>query len=132
RGDCGDYGGGGTPAPACERRGSKLFHFNPFMIERGTLYVSTIFGNDRTIAPGEKPDCPVEMSEHVSHPMQVLEQAHEGDGHPNSDLTKGMRPGSGNPPGLVIEVFRKNRTERISGGTLTTSTRFTLTFRRKR
>jgi hypothetical protein len=132
-GDCpGSYGGEGSPAPACERRGSKVFHFNPFMIERGTLYVSTIYGPDRRDDPNQKPDCPVEMSEHVSHPMQVLEQAHDGDGHPNSDLTKGMKPGSGDAPGLVIERFRKTRTERIAGGTLTTTTRFELTFRRKR
>ncbi|MDW5594711.1 hypothetical protein VSS74_10210 [Conexibacter stalactiti] len=132
-GDCdGTSGGEGRPAPACERSGSKIFHFHPFMVDRGTLYVSTTFGGADDDVPGQKPDCPVEHSDQVAHPLQVLPLEHEGDGHPNSDLTKGMKPGSGDAPGLVIERFKKTRSERIDGGTLTTTTRFELTFRRKR
>lgn len=132
-GDCGGTSGGeGRPQPACVRTGSKLFHFQPILIDRGTLYVSTTFGRSGQDTPDQKPDCPVEVSDQVVHPLQVLEQAYEGDGHRDSDLTKGMTPGRGDAPGLVIEVFRKKRTERIPGGTLTTSTTFTMTFRRTR
>lgn len=132
-GDCpGSYGGEGRPAPACERRGSKVFHFHPFMVDRGTMYVSTSASGFDKDDPNQKPDCPVEQSEQVSDPLQVLPPEHEGDGHPDSDLTKGMRAGSGDAPGLVIERFKKSRTERIPGGTLTTTMRFELTFRRTR
>lgn len=116
--DCGNYGGDrGTP-PECVRRGTRdIFFMVGFVRTRSIHAFTTSMSFDR---PSEAPDCPVEVAERLRDPLDVLEGA----------PAKGGWLANGGRPGKVIAVYRKRDTTRIGGGSVTTTARYTVTFRR--
>lgn len=122
RGDCGVYGGErDEPAPECVRRGGREIWFAVGFLSRSKgLDASTTISSFDT--PSEQPDCPIEPAERLLDPLDVLD-------------TRPDRAGwlaNGGSPGKVLSVFDAKDTTKLQGGKVTTTTHFTVTFRKLR
>lgn len=117
-GDCGNYGGERGEPRECLRRGARDISFMVGFLRSRKLHAfTTSISFDR---PSEAPDCPVEIAEGLHDPLDIL----EGPGSPGGWIANGGRPGK------VIAVYRKSDTTRIGGGSVRTTARYTVTFRR--
>lgn len=122
-GDCGGVGGGGGDGgqQQCTRSGTAQID----MIV-GLLWREALFSAGSSILNWKEgsraPDCPVESATSLRDPIDILDaQTRRGE-----DLTRG------GDPGRVIIVLRARDVTSIGGGSVTTTVRTTVTFRKLR
>lgn len=126
-GDCGGGtagGGGGSERRACIRTGGRPAFFDLGYVFTGDnrygLYAGATHSSFER--PTVEPDCPFEMYGDALDPLQP-EVARA-----NAEAHRTLAAG----PGQAVMLFSVNRREKLEGGWLSSSTRYSVTFRKSR
>ncbi|MDW5596226.1 hypothetical protein VSS74_17895 [Conexibacter stalactiti] len=126
-GDCGGGtagGAGGSERRRCIRTGGRPAFFDLGYVFHGDnrygLYAGATYASFER--PTVEPDCPFEMYADALDPLQP-EVARA-----NAEAHRTLAAG----PGQAVMLFNVNRREKIEGGWLSSSTRYSVTFRKSR
>lgn len=126
-GDCGGGtagGDGGIERRECIRTGGRPAFFDVDYVftgqDRYGLYAAATWESFEQ--PTGEPDCPVVTHSDTRDPLQPEA------GRSNADAHKTLAAG----PGQAVILYRVDRREKLEGGWLTTSTRYSVTFRKSR